>query len=138
MAGFIPDITREYGIANRVMGVLVSLAALAPFAVIGAEVTDSLAPVSFAMPVCIVKQKTGKLCPSCGLTRSVVALYKGDISASSRYHSAGRVVVLVLFGELVLRVLVGRLRFRWVPWADLCHFIGLGAYLRLGLFGEIA
>ena len=50
----------------------------------------------FLMDVCLFKNVTGVPCPSCGMTRSIVALLGGDVSSSLFLHPLGVVVSLAL------------------------------------------
>ena len=58
--------------------------------------------------LCPFRLASGLPCPGCGLTRSVVALAHGDLSASLYYHPLGPVFVAVLVGlaatEVALRL----------------------------------
>lgn len=62
-------------------------------------------------------------CPGCGITKSVIFLYRGDVSASLHYHPFGIVLVIVLILFLLISVidmivysdLFGRtLEIRWI------------------------
>ncbi len=53
---------------------------------------------SFEVPgVCIIKHTTGIPCPSCGTTRSVIAILHGDVYAALRWNPMGIPVFLLLF-----------------------------------------
>lgn len=49
------------------------------------------------IPLCAFKGFTGRPCPGCGMTRSVVHLLHGDVIASLRFHPLG----IVMVGALV-------------------------------------
>jgi len=49
--------------------------------------------------VCMIKNATGYACPSCGTTRAVQALYKGDLMSSVVFNPFG---LIVSFAMLVL------------------------------------
>jgi hypothetical protein len=60
--------------------------------------------------LCPFKMFTGFPCPGCGITKSLVYFYQGDLSKSMHYHVLGPFVVLfclvtiiVLFTELVTK-----------------------------------
>ena len=63
---------------------------------------------------CLILSLTGWYCPGCGGTRAFLALIKGDIAASLRYHPA--VLYLAVFGivfmgwELLHYLSQGRIR----------------------------
>ena len=51
---------------------------------------------------CLFSTVTGIQCPSCGLTRSVVAVLRGDLALSIAYHPAGIALVSVVFVALLV------------------------------------
>ena len=46
--------------------------------------------------VCMIKNATGYPCPSCGTTRAVQAIYKGDLTGSVTFNPLGIIVSLAL------------------------------------------
>jgi hypothetical protein len=53
-------------------------------------------------------------CPTCGLTRSVIAALQGNFSRSKHFHPDGRILAGFLSGQLLLRLVM--LRRRWRCW----------------------
>ena len=51
--------------------------------------------------LCPHKLLTGLPCPGCGITKSLVLLYQGDLLGSMSYHLFGPIVVLGCIGVLV-------------------------------------
>lgn len=49
--------------------------------------------IGWACPFFLV---TGAHCPTCGLTRSIAALFRGDIATSVMFHPAGLVVAALV------------------------------------------
>lgn len=47
--------------------------------------------------VCLVKRVTGVPCPSCGTTRSVLSILKGDILEGIQWNPFGIIIILILF-----------------------------------------
>ncbi len=47
--------------------------------------------------VCMIKNATGYPCPSCGTTRAVQSLYKGDFTGSLLYNPFGIILSVALF-----------------------------------------
>lgn len=47
--------------------------------------------------LCPIKMLTGFPCPSCGITKSIVYFYKGNIVESISYHILGPIVVVICF-----------------------------------------
>jgi hypothetical protein len=66
--------------------------------------------------LCPFKALTGFPCPGCGITKSLVFLYRGDVATSVHYHLLG--IPLVLF----FRRLLFNTRLAWALG------IGLGVY----------
>jgi hypothetical protein len=76
---------------------------VAALAMLAAAWALPVAAVEGGPGVCRFQALTGVECPTCGLTRSVVALAHGDPGASLRWHPAGP---LFLAGALVLAALI--------------------------------
>lgn len=55
--------------------------------------------------LCPVMRLYGIPCPGCGLTKSVIFLYQGDIAASIGFHAFGIVIVAILFLMLLLAII---------------------------------
>jgi hypothetical protein len=52
--------------------------------------------------LCPIKMLTGFPCPSCGITKSIVYFYKGNIPESISYHILGPFVVILCFLIILL------------------------------------
>lgn len=72
----------------------VALGAL--FAGWGLRVAGLLQPVPELLPGCAFKRLTGFACATCGLTRCVVALGRGDWRAAFHWHAAATVFAMLL------------------------------------------
>ncbi len=55
-----------------------------------------------AQSLCPLKMLTGFPCPGCGITKSLVALYEGDITKSLGYHIFGLPTFVFCVGLLIL------------------------------------
>jgi uncharacterized protein DUF2752 len=67
----------------------------------------ALLPPSWASagpPLCPFRLLTGLPCPGCGLTRSLVSLMHGDLSAAVLFHPLGPVVAGLLAGLVLAAV----------------------------------
>lgn len=55
-------------------------------------------------------------CPACGITRSVIALYKGSIKNSLYCHPAGIIIVFLSFMICLyfLLVIIGKIKINWL------------------------
>ncbi len=125
---------RDYKITNRCVGfVCLGLALLPVFLRAVAYFTPG-ADLHALLPRCQVLEATGRACPTCGLTRSVLALYGGDLDASLRFHFYGWAVVALLWAEVALRLAIDRSRATWMPWADLGHVVALVLALLIWLW----
>jgi Protein of unknown function (DUF2752) len=84
--------------------------------------------------LCPFKALTGFPCPGCGITKSLVFLYKGDLARSVHYHVLG--IPLALFCVAVIIVALvelsnGRRYFRSLLYSKRLAWglgIGLGVY----------
>jgi len=96
------------------------------WALAGAAVVAGLAALGAAGAdgpddtICRLKSATGVACPTCGLTRSLACLARGDLAGSVRAHPLGIPVVLQLAGVWgFLGVALARRRVpgteRWIP-----------------------
>jgi hypothetical protein len=47
--------------------------------------------------LCPIKILTGFPCPSCGITKSIVSFYKGNLIESIEYHVLGSITVVFCF-----------------------------------------
>jgi hypothetical protein len=121
----LPDISSEHRVFNAVLAALLSIAILTPLTVTIPGVARSYGPISWHPPACRVRQRTGHDCASCGLTRSIATLYRGEWNVSRSYHPAGYLVVLFIFVELILRLVVTRIRLPWIAWGDLGQLVAV-------------
>jgi hypothetical protein len=71
--------------------------------VVGAVIPPDL--LEHAPNLCPFRMSTGLPCPGCGMTRSVVRLLHGDVSASLWFHPLGPLLVLGLGMLLAWQVL---------------------------------
>jgi hypothetical protein len=102
--------------------------------IVGAFLAGRGVPISF--PGCALRHLTGIPCPTCGMTRSFIALAKGDFATSIQMHAFGPVLFLAFL--LIFLHICGELRFgyriqgwhtrllkrRWVPWVVGVTFMG--------------
>jgi hypothetical protein len=67
--------------------------------------------VESSQSLCPFMLLTGLPCPGCGITKSIIYLYKGDIMGSLGYHIFGPLVVLFCIlsvGVLTMEIITGR------------------------------
>lgn len=78
---------------NRAITVLIPVAAIIMFLI-----RDQIIALSAHFPKCVFYSIFNLYCPSCGNTRSVIALLNGDILSSLRYNVS--IIVFLLFAIL--------------------------------------
>lgn len=119
----MPDITTQYKYVNGALLLLMILAVFAPFALDIPNVNKYSSPIKVIPPSCFVKENTGKECPTCGLTRSIVAIYNGDFNLSVKFHPLGYLFVCLLFSELLFRAIPIFFPHKWITWLDMGQLI---------------
>lgn len=119
----MPDIRAEYRIVNRCFLVLLLAALMVPWTVYIPEIPETRAAWRWRPPGSACMELTGKPCSSTGLTRSVVALYRGNPKAALAYNPGGIVFVFLLFFQLALRWIPERVNIKWIPMVDLGQMI---------------
>ena len=125
----LPDIRKEYRYANCAFACLfLALAAVPLFANVYEASTGGAR--AFPFPACVVLHQTGKLCAGCGLTRSVLAFYKGEFALSHAWHPAGSLLVALILSQLLLRVLYFAKESAWLPWLDIAQLLLTGVLFR--------
>ena len=58
--------------------------------------------IDTSQSLCPFKMTTGFPCPGCGITKSIVYLYDGDIKRSLSYHIFGPFAFLFSFGLIIM------------------------------------
>lgn len=108
---------RPYLIANRIL--LVALAGVTALLVSGRVTDEDRVEVpligTISAETCVYKRTHGIECSSCGITRSVVAAFDGNLTQSRDFHTAGLAVVAFLILQIVLRAVFSTKSFsgRW-------------------------
>ena len=93
----------EYKYVNISLTIMFSILMLLPiFLSIPNNTTNKFYKI-IRPPNCVVKSTTGHYCSTCGLTRSIIALYSGNIQKSKAYHPLGIFVSIWLFFEFIFR-----------------------------------
>jgi len=67
-------------------------------AAIALVLTFAFAHTPLHGPPCLFRSAFGLPCPGCGLTRSIVALWRGDLLLSLRYHPLGLPAMAAMVG----------------------------------------
>jgi uncharacterized protein DUF2752 len=84
-----------------------------------------------AIPLCAFKLWTGRPCPGCGMTRSIVHLAEGDVAGSFRLHPLG--IVFAACGLLLAAgATVGAVRGEDPVWRWLQRRGGVAVFVLVG------
>jgi hypothetical protein len=118
-----PNINKEYKICN--ICILCVLACLICFPIFISCETDLTDEKKVCLK-CFVKERTGEECVTCGISRSLNALYRSGIRESKIYHSSGVSFFITLCAEFVLRFFVIFMHRNWVPFFDMLQIITAG------------
>ena len=95
---------KEYKYVNLILLILGIIGIMTPCFI---KLPNDSATIKFVeLPECFVKVETGKLCPSCGLTKSIVYIYRGDLSKSKTFHPFGFLFFIWLMLQLIIRILL--------------------------------
>ena len=126
---FLPDIRKEYRYGNWALACVFLALAVMPL-VANMYGTSTSGARAFPFPTCAVLQHTGKVCAGCGLTRSVLAFYKGEFALSHAWHPGGSLLVVLILLQLLLRVLYRAKESVWLPWLDIGQLLLTGVLFR--------
>lgn len=77
--------------------------------------------------VCIFKNLTGLPCPGCGLTRSMTAAIRGNVSQSWMFHRLGLMTTIYILLQFLLNLMILTVS----TWRG--HLQKIGRYLNNGL-----
>lgn len=126
-------ITKEYKFVNLALAFFLMLLLLGPSLLNFQDSHKDSLPFRLTLPKCFVQENTGAPCRTCGLTRSLMALYRGDWPLSIGYHPHGYAIALVFLIEFLLRPIFVLVKREWVPWADIAQLIAVGVLTRMYL-----
>jgi hypothetical protein len=73
---------------------------------------------------CLYVLRTGKPCPSCGITRSMISAAHGDFERARAFHRGGIPLVMMLLAQCAMRILFLWSRLR-VPVLDVIVSIAM-------------
>ncbi len=118
----IPNICKEYKYANFIFVVLSII--LISQSLFLSSISDIIS-INFLHQItdCFYKQHTGNNCPTCGLTRSILALYSGNIDLSIYYHPEGIVLFAFLCIQTILRLVPSIINHVLIPYIDIIQLI---------------
>jgi hypothetical protein len=124
------EISKEYSLTNIIIATLMIIFLLLPIASICSEKLgySSLLLNTFN---CSYKKHMGESCPTCGLTRSILSLYKGHLQESVAYNPYGYLFFLLMVIELCLRIFPIVYKRLWIPYLDIAQMFLCGLILRI-------
>lgn len=130
-----PDISNEYRHVNLLLLVFTVIFLLYPLGVSLPGVATSFLQLDLPTLPSLLQQYPDRPCSSCGLTRSVVAFYHGNLSASLKYNPAGPLIILVAVTQLLVRVflIVYVTKNSWFSWLDIVQIFLFGLVIRFVL-----
>lgn len=131
----LPDISKEYRHVNLLLLAFIVLFLLYPLGVSLPGIATGFFQLNLPVPPSLLQRYPNLPCSSCGLTRSVVALYHGNLEASLNYNPAGLLIILVAVTQLLLRILLIRFVAKncWFSWLDLVQLCLCGLLIRVVL-----
>lgn len=127
----MPNISREYKCVNLFLLLVIIVFLLYPFAVSLPDLKNSYLPINLPVPKSMMQQFPNAPCSSCGLTRSIVSLYKGNLSASLNYNPVGVVVVVLAHTQVIFRIIIAFSKNSLLPWLDLSQLFICGLFIRI-------
>jgi len=134
------DFHQEYKYVNIVLSVFFSILFLfpIPFAINSENETDfsnaDILVMEDYLPKCAIFEKTGMYCPSCGLTRSVIALYKFNYKLSVFYNPSGILFVSIVLFQLIFRIFLFIKSSKWMPIIDVLQLMLTGCILNISFY----
>jgi hypothetical protein len=83
---------KEVSVKRNIYGIVGSITILAvPFFI---KLSSGLEGIETKQSLCPFKMVTGMPCPGCGVTKSIMFMYEGDLWTSLYYHLFGPLVVI--------------------------------------------
>jgi formate/nitrite transporter FocA (FNT family) len=109
------------------------------------------ANVESAQSLCPFKMATGLPCPGCGITKSFISIYQGDLRKSFSYHLFGPLAFVLSFIVIIvlsIELFSGKKYFRWLVYNKtlawvlaitlmVYHFVRLVIFLSSHNFDQI-
>ncbi|MCJ7483273.1 MAG: DUF2752 domain-containing protein [Thermodesulfovibrionales bacterium] len=119
-------ILNEYKFVNILLIIILFILLIIPFFIYIPNISNESNFLKLTMPTCFVKKTLGHNCPTCGITRSIVALYNNKWGMSIHFNPNGFLIVIALVVQLLLRSIPIIVKKMWVPWMDIFQMTIMG------------
>lgn len=96
-------IEREYRYVNLVITIVISVVLFLPVVVNSVTYFGHHDLDNVGIAKCFYFENTGRYCKYCGITRSMLALYRGDYQKSKEYNLKGLIFVILLSVQFCIR-----------------------------------
>ncbi|MGF1989873.1 MAG: DUF2752 domain-containing protein [Nostoc sp. ZfuVER08] len=131
---YLPDIYREYRYVNYGLLVLAMIFLLYPLGVSISGQVEAYLPFELPkIPSYIATNYPDLPCSSCGLTRSIVALYHFDLDAALAFNKAGILIIALAIAQFFLRFPLLFWKSSGLCWFDLIQLVACGLVVRMFL-----
>ncbi|MBN1932299.1 MAG: DUF2752 domain-containing protein [Desulfobacterales bacterium] len=128
------NISHEYKFVNYLLLIVFILFLFLPFGFSFSKQSDKVRFFNVQLPECAIHRTTGFKCPTCGLTRSISALYHENLHSSLYYNKAGILLVIYFLLQTLLRFIPIFFKKKWVPWFDISQLILSFVFLKIYFF----
>lgn len=91
----------------------------------------------YPLPTICTSRWLGLRCPTCGVTRSVIALMHGSFTQSLEFHRFGWLILLFILAQVpyrTYRLIKPEQRLPRLEWLGIISFLALGIIVVLGHF----
>lgn len=112
------DVSLEYKCLNISITIILCIVLLIPI-VINIFMYNSCHDLNIKSFQCFNKKIINKPCNFCGITRSILTLYNGDIVTSIKYNVGGLLFVIFCIIQVMLRFLFYKAKWRFSIFLDL-------------------
>ena len=124
------NILDEYRFVNLLLILILVILLTVPFFIYIPNVSSGSDSFKISAPYCFVRKHTGHFCPTCGMTRSVVALYNNKRKLSISFNPNGYLLVIALVFQLFARLIPALIKKWWIPWIDMSQIITMSIFFK--------
>lgn len=117
------NISREYRYVNIGILIVIFVIILLPFILNIKIYMGGKSYLNHDSVKCFYLSNMGKPCFFCGMTRSLLSLYRGDFDLSRQFHPGGSYILVGLSFQFFLRFFWLLLRTKFVPLIDIAQLV---------------